>query len=294
MTYPSQQHPYSPPPGYPAPAWQQPGGYRPLPRKNRTALIVSVVAVVLIVVGALAITGFVAPGFLLSDEPKPAAGASQPTDQPQLDQMASDPQTLAEAIVAALKAKDAAALDRLFCTDATEDAKSIAQALPMVTKAELDGDVSTKSGTEAAARITITANGRTVTFTSEFASADGAWCWRGVAMSGMPEQSPEEKASVEAARKVAQQFLTAIKRGDKAKALSTFCEKQPDVVKRMIDAAIDGNADMRITKIPGRGSGGPIGVLVSGTISGRPSEGTVMTDVDKAGKRRCVASYLFS
>lgn len=80
MTYPSSQGPYGPRPGYPAPAWQQPGGYRPPPRKNRTALIVSVVAVVLVVVGAVAVTGFVAPGFFLSEnEPSGLAPQTPPS-----------------------------------------------------------------------------------------------------------------------------------------------------------------------------------------------------------------------
>lgn len=71
MTYPPQQ-----PHGYPQPGWPQDP---PPPRKTRTGLIVGVVAAVVLVIGALAITGFAAPGFLLDDQDsaRPAESAGQ-------------------------------------------------------------------------------------------------------------------------------------------------------------------------------------------------------------------------
>lgn len=241
MTYPPPQRPHpGPPPGYPPPGWQYPAPYGPPPPKRRTGLVVAIVAVVVLLVGALAITGFVAPGFLLGDDAEQAAGGTGSVDQEQLEQAGGDPQALAEAIVAALLAKDAAALDRVLCSDATEDARGVKQILPMVENAQLDGDVTTKSDTEASARITVTANGTTATLTQELVNANGTWCWHGVTADAadLPEPSPEEKASLAAARKVGQEFLDALESGSKARAVRTFCEKPRRFETGMIDSAI--------------------------------------------------------
>lgn len=206
-----------------------------------------------------------------------------------------DPQALTDAILAALRAKDAAALDRLFCADATEDARSIKQILPMVQQAQLDGEVNQTSDTEASARVTMTANGTTATITQQYVNAGGKWCWRGVAVDAadMPQQSPEEKASIAAAKKIGQEFLDALNDRSKAKALRTFCEKPPSVVGRMIDSAIDAGAVVRISEIP-TGGGKFVAVLVEGTIGGKPAKGTVMTEGDELGGERCVSSYLLN
>lgn len=75
MTHPPQQ-----PHGYLQPGWPQyPPQYPPPPRKTRTGLIAGIVSVVVLVVGALAITGFVAPGFFLDNQQpeRPSGSAGQ-------------------------------------------------------------------------------------------------------------------------------------------------------------------------------------------------------------------------
>lgn len=295
MNYPPQQRPPAgPPPGYPPPGWQYPAAYSQPPPKRRAGLVVAIVAVVMLVVGALAITGFVAPGFFLSDDNEQAVDDPTPVDQAQLEQAGGDPQALAEATVAALLAKDAAAVDRVLCPDATEDARGVKQILPMVQDVRLDGDVRVKSDTEASARITITANGTTATLTQELRNSGGKWCWHGVTADAadLPEPSPEEKASLAAARKIGQQFLSALQSGRKARAVKTFCEKPPRFVVGMIEEAIKAGAKLRISEIPS-GGGQLIAVLVDGKIGRNPASGTVMTEGDERGGARCVSSFLF-
>lgn len=295
MTYPPPQRPHpGPPPGYPPPGWQYPAPYGPPPPKRRTGLVVAIVAVVVLLVGALAITGFVAPGFLLGDDAEQAAVGTGSVDQEQLEQAGGDPQALAEAIVAALLAKDAAALDRVLCSDATEDARGVKQILPMVENAQLDGDVTTKSDTEASARITVTANGTTATLTQELVNANGTWCWHGVTADAadLPEPSPEEKASLAAARKVGQEFLDALESGSKARAVRTFCERPRRFETGLIDSAIKAGVRLQISEIP-PGGGRLIAVLVAGKIGGKPAKGTVMTEGDERGGARCVSNFLF-
>lgn len=88
MTYPPQQPPQQPGYGMPQP---YPGGYPvgppgpppgPPPKKN-TGLIVGIVAAVVLIVGGVLVTGFVAPGFFLSDEKKDDdKQAKKPNGQP--------------------------------------------------------------------------------------------------------------------------------------------------------------------------------------------------------------------
>lgn len=86
MTYPPQQPsgPYPPgPPSYPGggyPGGGYPGGFPPgPPLKKNTGLIIGIVAAVVVVLAALGITGFVAPGFFLSDDKDSDANKPSPT-----------------------------------------------------------------------------------------------------------------------------------------------------------------------------------------------------------------------
>lgn len=83
MTYPpqpphqpGQPHQYPGMPQYPGPGY--PAG--PPPKKN-TGLIIGIVAAVVVALAALGITGFVAPGFFLSDDKK-SDEQTKPTQPP--------------------------------------------------------------------------------------------------------------------------------------------------------------------------------------------------------------------
>jgi len=112
-----QQGPY--PPGHYPPPYGQPGGYGPPPAKPKTGLWVGL-AFGLVILIALGITGFVAPGFFLSKDDKPAAGSptagSQgsppPAQFPGVDQAA---QGQANKLLQALNSQDSAGATALFC-----------------------------------------------------------------------------------------------------------------------------------------------------------------------------------
>lgn len=87
---PTGGHPQQP--GYP------PYGYPPHPpKKSNTTVIVSIVVVVL-VLGTLGITGFVAPGFFLSDDESSGDGSST-----------ASPAGAVDSIVAALRSTSSSA-----------------------------------------------------------------------------------------------------------------------------------------------------------------------------------------
>jgi len=190
VSYPQQNQPqgqqpgnsgqgWQPQGGYPPPVGQygayqqqpgsypQPGGYGPPPPKNKTGLWVGL-AFGLVILIALGITGFVAPGFFLSKDDKPAA-INAPASQSQSSSTGTLPsksgissppqggntqapsgssdvdpaaQAQAQKLVEALNAKDSTAANALLCSDATDKAKetistAIAQSGWHITKATL-------------------------------------------------------------------------------------------------------------------------------------------------------------
>ncbi|MGH3433078.1 MAG: hypothetical protein ACRDQB_09610, partial [Thermocrispum sp.] len=144
-----QQNPYQQ--GYPQsggfPA--QGGGYPPQPPpKSNTTLIVSIVAVVVLAIGALGVTGFVAPGFFLADDKKDSEGDGKSGG-------GTGPEALAQAIVAGLNAKDAAALTALKCPDAEDDVSQVIGRVQQVLSAQLSGPVQTMGEAQATAQVTV-------------------------------------------------------------------------------------------------------------------------------------------
>jgi hypothetical protein len=137
--YPQQPAGY----GYPQPPGhhQQPGGYGAPPKKSKTGLIVGLAGAGALVIAliAFAITGFVAPGFLLSDDetaeaappapeqdpnlpPKPEVkdpgDAPPPPDGPAQPASDEDVERLAQEFVAAINDEDKDGAMRLVCDDA--------------------------------------------------------------------------------------------------------------------------------------------------------------------------------
>jgi hypothetical protein len=76
--YPHQQPPYGgypPQPPYGGPGY---GGYPP-PKKSNTGLLVGIIAGTVVVLAAVGVTGFVAPGFFLSKTKESPAAGRQPS-----------------------------------------------------------------------------------------------------------------------------------------------------------------------------------------------------------------------
>src|SRR5690606_38091228 len=118
----------------PTPAHGRTPGSRRLlaqpPTKPKTTVIVSIVAVVVLVLGTLGITGFVAPGFFLSDDKETTAApvaekTVESTEPEEPSEDASSPEIVADRIIMALKEGDVGALENLMCPDAKEKLKGV-------------------------------------------------------------------------------------------------------------------------------------------------------------------------
>lgn len=182
MAYPPQQGQYS---GYP----QQQGPYGGPPRKDKAPLIASLIFVVALLAG-LGITGFVAPGFFLSDDDggksggssaggsddgggSPASGAG--TGEPEGGD--ADLRAFAADLVAAANAKDKTALREFPCPDARS---SVAQAIAEIVTidgADMRG-VSEVDAETYVIGVDITYRGESAPFAATVTKSGDGWCWQ--------------------------------------------------------------------------------------------------------------------
>ncbi|OLR92517.1 Tim44 domain-containing protein [Actinokineospora bangkokensis] len=158
----------------------QPGGFGappPVPPKGKTGPIVAVVAVVLLL-GGLAFTGFVAPGFFLSDE---TPTGQPPTSAPTSSSAPADKgaQDAVKAIVAGLDSGDKDALEELVCSNADSNVESAIRSISAVKGAEL---VKTKEdGDDVVATVKVTTARGDEEDDVTVTESGGRWCWSDIA-----------------------------------------------------------------------------------------------------------------
>lgn len=199
MTYPPQQPPRQPGYGMPQP---YPGGYPagppgpppgPPPKKN-TGLIVGIVAAVVLIVGGVLITGFVAPGFFLSDEKKddddrqakkPTGQADAPPgqDTPGGESLdvpggsgeadAEQVKRVAQQAVESINNRDAELAKSVSCDPAGAGDMS---KLPEDAHAEVTGEPLQVGSTAFKVPVNFSAKGNSGQDFLELAEKDGRWC----------------------------------------------------------------------------------------------------------------------
>ena len=236
MTYPQQpyggQEPY---PGY--------GGYvppPPPPPKKNTAAIVSVVAVIVVLLGTLGITGFVAPGFFLSDDTEPTAGGGGTSTTKTTTSEEKEPDTkggedVLEAVADGLDSQDKDALSDLACKDAKPIVEEAIGDSSSVTKAELT-DTEEIADDEVMGTVEVTVRDEKADFEVTAVLDDDEWCWQDIAQADGPTTSEPTSAPgggdptaggkpvPAGALTLMNGFLSAINSGDAAKAKTMLCE----------------------------------------------------------------------
>lgn len=186
-----QQPPYGGGPGGPG------GGYgEPEPPKSNTGKIAAIIAaVVLLIGGAVAVTGFWKPGFFLSDD-KQTSGDQQTTTQPPLTTAPSTVPTdistpstapsgdssadaaqieqIAATVIDGLNKKDAETVKPVSCNPDAEKQSDYDKFPPGVTWS-VDGSASV-TGETATIPIKASGSGGSKTSTLNFQKKDGQWC----------------------------------------------------------------------------------------------------------------------
>jgi hypothetical protein len=122
------------------------------------------IAVVLVVLIALGITGFVAPGFFLSK-----------------DSNSAGPESTEQALVDNINKKDKAALTSMKCPDASRTIDTLINQINNVKSAASAGPPQKVSDTAYTASLSVTLNnGRKQTYSGQLAQENGNWCIKSV------------------------------------------------------------------------------------------------------------------
>ncbi|WP_236808414.1 hypothetical protein [Amycolatopsis albispora] len=272
---------------------QQQGGYgTPPPKKGKAGLWIGITIGVVVLV-ALGITGFVAPGFFLGDDKEGPEGTTN-------------------AIVAALNTQDRTAIQGLICADADEVVKNVPDNLNELSAAKLVSGPTKKTDTEYTATVEVTEkkDGDTSQFDGTLVQAGDKWCWKGLGnatnsgsgkssskpsepkssspkSSSKPTSSPGGSGNTDG-KAVIDEFISKVNAGDKSGALSMACSSTASLLETTVGYAIDGQGSYTVASAP------PDETLVSaditGTESGRSVSGSVSaTNFDDAGF--CISTF---
>ncbi|MFE9746927.1 hypothetical protein ACFYOT_18655 [Saccharothrix saharensis] len=293
-------HPQQPPNGhdpYGQPA--QYGGYQyggfapqppPAPKKRTGAVVAAAVAIVL-VLGGLAFTGFVQPGFFVGASGTTTTTSTPPTTASSTSARSSGSEEVVEAVVAGLDSQDADALKKLTCPKAKSVVDSAIDDVSALKKAELV-ETDEVSGTKVVATVEVTTTAKTSKVEVTVVREDGDWCWQdiaradgGTSTSGRPspttgapttgrEPTAGGKPVAPEALAAMQSFLDRVNAGDAAGATGLLCADAiadaadvQELVGHKPDLSIDPAMDGRAT------GDDSVQLYLKGTAKGQKLEG---------------------
>jgi hypothetical protein len=263
------------------------GGPQP-PKKSNKGPIIAVVSIVALILAGVGITGFVAPGFFLSDDKGGNSAGGSTTG----GKKNTGAEAFVEKLVAAADDKDKAALKDLQCADASSDVTDATDAIDEITSAELK-EISEQSDTKAVAVLTIKVNGETDDYPTTVVKDGGKWCWKDITKgaggssddpSTEETTSEDESASAETpappnggatggseGEQFVQSFLDKLNGGDGAGAAAMSCSdstSQTDIT----DAAAKG-AQLQMDPQGTTADSSYVGADLKGTLGGADAEG---------------------
>jgi hypothetical protein len=278
---PTAQYPQQPQyGGYPG--GQYGGGYGGPPQKKNTGMIVAIVAIVVLVLGGLGITGFVAPGFFLSDDKNNAGGGGSPSSTANKD---SGLDAFVDDLVKAADGKDKSALRDMTCADADSNVQSAIDDIDDIDGAELK-DTKEEGADKAVATLDITVNGDNADYDATLAKDGSDWCWQGIEAKGggsLPTGPSEPSGSEEPStgggggggggsgegEQFVQDFLDQVNSGDAAGAKTKLC---PDSSSQGdIEDAVQGKANLQMDTAGMESQEEYVGVDLKGTLNGAPT-----------------------
>ncbi|MQA64093.1 MAG: hypothetical protein GEU86_22155 [Actinophytocola sp.] len=134
-------------------------------------MIVSIVVAVVLVLGTLGITGFVAPGFLLADdESSDESGGTGSGD--------NGPAAAANAMMSVLNNNDVGALQAVKCSNADRDLDQLASELSQITGAKVVEPPQPLNDTQASVKFSFTyGGGQQLEVLGALALEGDKWCW---------------------------------------------------------------------------------------------------------------------
>ncbi|MFD2419361.1 hypothetical protein [Amycolatopsis pigmentata] len=150
--------------GQPAyPGYGQPGGFgapQEEQRKSKTGLWIGLSVAIVVILGAVGVTGFVVPGFFL------------------VTSQSSTPHTTLQAITDGLNKHDQAALRGTICQDGNPQLGNAVTRVDSVSDAKITSEPTKVTDTEYTGVIDVVYDGAPDTITAKLANENGKWCWK--------------------------------------------------------------------------------------------------------------------
>jgi hypothetical protein len=265
------------------------GGPPPQPQKSKTGPIIAVVAVVVLLLAGLGITGFVAPGFFLSDDDKDSntAGSADKSTEQSSDNGDSGAQDFIDQLVAAADSQDSAELKGMACSDATKTVDSAIEAIDNIDGAELR-NIKDESADEVTFVIAISFEGKIEDDTVTIKKDGGDWCWHdidaGTATGGDDDDSPttanddpvdpsggNAPTGDSEGEQYVQSFLDKVNGGDGAGAAAMSCSDSTS--QSSITEAASQGAKLEMDPAGTTADDSYVGADLKGTLGGDPATG---------------------
>ena len=271
--------------GYP-PTGQFPGYGAPPPGGGKKGLWIGITVGVVVILVALGITGFVAPGFFLGKDKGNSADAT------------------AASLVDALNRHDKATLRSFVCADAEKEVSNKIDAVDAVTSAKLVNV--TTNGNTANANVAVSTDDGSGTATAALSQQGGKWCWQKIDLkengssssstsrttrtstrTSSPTSSSSSSSSGDLYQGTIDSFVSKVNGGDSTGAMALVCPANVSELQSNVSEATSGGASITVD-VSGYGA---IGFGdVNGTIGGQQiSGGFISTDRD--GDHACIDSF---
>lgn len=260
---------------------QQYGGFGggPQPPKNNKAPIIAVVSIVVLILAGVGVTGFIAPGFFVSDDKggNTASGSGTSTGAANSDSGADD---FIKKVVAAADAKSKSKLESYQCSDATDAVKNATKHIDEIDSAELE-DTREESKTEVVAVLNIVVDGDGDAYEATVVKDGGDWCWKD--FSGGSDSSDDSSASEEPTEESSesgtpssdgsegvafvQSFLDKLNGGDGAGAAAMSCSDSTS--QGDITTAASQSPSLQIDQAGLTADSTYVGAPLTGTVNGQ-------------------------
>jgi len=273
--------------GYP-PTGQFPGYGAPPPGGGggKKGLWIGLSVGLVVILAALGITGFVAPGFFLSDDESASAS----------------PDATASAIVDALNKHDKAKLRGFTCSDAGTDVTKRIDAVDDVVSAKLV-NVAT-NGNTATVNVAVSTDSGSGTATATMVKQNDAWCWQKLSLGSSGGSGSSSKKSSSSSRSrtstssssssssdlgqvAIDSFIAKLNGGDAAGAMALVCTANAAQVQSTVTKATSGSTNLTADV---SGVGAVYFGSFEGTLGGEQvTDGWISTDRD--GERACIDDF---
>lgn len=287
---------------------QQYGGLGggPQPPKNKGPII-AVVAIVVLVLAGVGVTGFVAPGFFLSDD-KEGSNTGSGTSSSSAGNKDNGSEAFIKKLVTAADNKDKTALKGLTCSDASDDVSGATNSIDEIDSAELK-DTREVSDTEVVATLNIVVDGKDGDYEATVVKDGADWCWSDITSESGGSSSSEETTTSEETTETSggggapiddsspgaqyvKGFLDKVNAGDGEGAAAMTCPESADN-KADITEAVGQGAKIDVNP-DGSNSADDTsaGIDLVGTLNGQAASGRVSAFTDDAGNF-CIYTFFF-